>query len=170
MDERGGHSAGKTALFGMFTALAMLFGWLESLLPLSIGIPGVKLGLANLVTMICLYRMGLPAAALVSLSRILLTGATFGSMASMLYSLAGGALSLLVMSAAMKSGRFSETGVSVAGGAAHNLGQLAAAALVVENAAVFWYFPVLLLAGTAAGTAIGFLSGAVLRRLPEHGE
>ncbi len=164
--KRGKKGAAEVALFGMFVALAMLMSYVETLLPLSLGIPGVKPGLANLVTMVCLYALGGVAAGAVSLTRIMLTGYTFGNMSAALYSMAGGGLSLLCMILARRSGRFEKTGISIIGGVAHNVGQLAVAALVVENAAVFWYLPVLLLAGAITGTAIGLLSGEVLRRLP----
>ena len=154
----------RAAMFGMMTALAMIMGYVEAQIPISLGVPGVKLGLANLVTMLCLYRMGPVAAALVSVTRIVLTGVTFGNLFSMLYALAGGAVSIIVMILMKKSGRFGPTGVSVAGGVAHNVGQLLVAALVVENAGVLWYLPVLLPAGTVAGTLIGMLTGTVLER------
>lgn len=156
----------RVALFGMLTALAMLMSYVESLLPLSIGIPGVKPGLANLVTVVCLYGMGFGTAALLSLLRIVLIGFSFGNMAALLYSLSGGALSILCMAAAKKSGLFGKTGVSILGGVAHNVGQLIAAAFVLENTAIFWYFPVLLAAGAVTGALVGMLAGEVLRRLP----
>lgn len=156
----------KVALFGMFVALAMLMSYIETLLPLSLGVPGVKIGLANLVTMVCLYTLGGTAAVAVSLTRIMLVGFTFGNMSAALYSMAGGGLSLLCMILARRSGQFEKTGVSIIGGVTHNVGQLAVAALVVETAAVFWYLPVLLFAGAITGTAIGLLAGEVLRRLP----
>lgn len=165
-NKKKGNRSRQVAVFGMAVALAMILGYVELLIPISVGIPGVKLGLANLVTMICLYQMGEREAAAVSLARILLVGFTFGNMSSLLYSLAGGIVSFLCMLLAKRSGRFGKTGVSVVGGVTHNLGQLAVAAFVVENAAVFWYFPVLLFAGTLTGLAIGILAGEVLKRLP----
>ena len=156
----------RVALFGMAVALAMILGYVEFLIPVPVGIPGVKLGLANLVTIVCLYRMGEREAAAVSLARIFLVGFTFGNMSSLLYSLAGGAASYLCMLLSRRSGRFGRTGVSVIGGVTHNLGQLFVASLVVENASLLWYFPVLLAAGTLTGLAIGLLAGEVLKRLP----
>lgn len=95
--------AKKTAYMGMLTALAFVFSYIESLVPINLGIPGVKLGLANLVVIVALYTMGFRAAFTLSLVRIVLAGFTFGSPASMIYSLAGGMLSLAVMAAARKA-------------------------------------------------------------------
>ncbi len=160
-------AAERTARFGMFVALAMIMSYIETLIPISLGVPGVKLGLANLVTMVCLFTAGAVPAAAVSLVRIVLTGLTFGNLSSMLYALAGGVLSLLCMIAAKKSGLFGRTGVSVIGGVMHNVGQLAVAAAVVENAQIFWYLPVLMASGIVTGALIGLLAGLVMERLPE---
>ena len=143
--------AKKAAYMGMFTALAFVFSYLEFLIPINLGIPGVKLGLANLVTIVALYTMGIKEACMLSL-----------------YSLAGGFLSLLAMAVAQKIKLFSVTGVSVLGGVFHNLGQILAAALVVENAKLLYYFPVLVLSGTLAGTVIGILAAMVIKRLDKQ--
>ena len=155
----------KTALGGLLTALAFLLGYVETLIPLNIGIPGVKLGLANLAGIVSLYLLGPVQAAFVSLLRVVLTGITFGNMSMMLYSLAGAGLSLAVMILCRKADLFHVTGVSIAGGVAHNIGQLIVAMLVLENASLLYYLPVLLLAGTVAGTLIGFLGAQMLLRL-----
>lgn len=155
----------KVALYGMMIALAFLLSYVETLVPISLGVPGVKLGLANLVTMVGLYVIGIPGTIAISLVRIVLVGFTFGNMFSMLYSLAGGALSLGVMILCRRLDCFSQIGVSVAGGAGHNIGQLLVAALVVENSGVFYYLPFLLLAGTIAGALIGLLGGVVTKRI-----
>lgn len=157
--------AKKTAYMGMFTALAFVFSYLEFLIPINLGIPGVKLGLANLVTIVVLYLMGVKEACILSLVRIVLNGFTFGNPAAMLYSLAGGFLSLLAMALSRKFKLFSVTGVSVLGGVFHNLGQILAAVLVVENAKLLYYLPVLVLSGTIAGTVIGILAAMVIKRL-----
>jgi len=159
-------TAERTARFGMFVALAMIMSYIETLIPISFGVPGIKLGLANLVTMVCLFSEGPVPAAAVSLTRIILTGLTFGNLSSMLYSLAGGILSLACMIAAARSGLFGKAGVSVIGGVMHNAGQLAVAAAVVENASVFWYFPVLAVSGIVTGALIGLLAALVMERLP----
>ena len=131
----------KTALYGLLVALAFIFSYIESILPVPIGIPGVKLGLANLVVLVALYLLGPMDALAISGVRILLVGFTFGSPASMLYSLAGGLLSWLVMWLCRRSNRFGVAGVSVAGGVSHNVGQLAVAAVALSTARIVWYLP-----------------------------
>ena len=156
---------GRAALCGMLIALAFLLSYVETLIPISIGVPGVKLGLANLVTIVGLYLVNLQQLVFISLVRIVLAGLTFGNGFSMVYSLAGGAFSLFLMLLAGKTGWFSQVGVSIAGGVGHNVGQLIIAALVVENSAVFYYLPFLLAAGSAAGAVIGLLGGIVTERI-----
>lgn len=153
------------ALCGMMTALAFLFSYIETLIPISLGIPGVKLGLANLVTMVSLYLLGARTAAVIALVRVVLTGFTFGNLSMMMYSMAGAALSLLLMAISKKRDWFGMIGVSILGGAGHNIGQLLVAAAVVQTGAVFTYLPVLLVAGTAAGALIGLLGGMAVKRL-----
>ncbi len=157
--------AKKAAYMGMMVALAFVFSYLESLVPINFGIPGIKLGLANLVAIVALYTMGIKEACTLSLIRIILTGFTFGNPSSMLYSLAGGILSLLVMILAQKIKIFSVTGVSVLGGVFHNTGQILVAALVVENERLFYYLPMLMISGTIAGTLIGILAAILIKRL-----
>jgi heptaprenyl diphosphate synthase len=157
--------AKKTAYMGMLTALAFVFSYIESLLPINLGVPGIKLGLANLVIIVTLYTIGIKAACTLSLVRIVLTGFTFGNPVSMIYSLAGGILSLVIMILAKRSKTFSVTGVSVLGGVFHNFGQIMVAAVVVEMASLFYYLPVLILSGTIAGVAIGMLASILIQRL-----
>lgn len=156
---------GKAAYFGVFTALALIFGYVETLIPFSFGIPGVKLGLANLLIVIFLYKRNVKEACLLSIVRILLSGFLFGNMFSILYSLSGGLLSLFVMAILKNRGTFSVTGVSIGGGVSHNIGQLAAACAVTETYRTGYYFPVLLLAGMVTGMLIGVTANEVLKRL-----
>lgn len=155
----------KTALYGLLVALAFIFSYVETLVPLPIGIPGIKLGLANGVTLTALYLLRPRDALAVSLLRIGLAGFTFGSPVSMLYSLCGGVLSFLTMWQCQKSHRFSVVGVSIAGGVAHNVGQLLLASLVLGARSVAWYAPVLLVAGLITGGLIGGLCRLLLPRL-----
>lgn len=155
----------KVAYFGVFTALALIFSYVETLIPIQFGIPGVKLGLANLIIVIALYRMGLSEVYLLSIVRVLLSGFIFGNYFSIIYSLAGGLLSLTVMAFLRKKGDFSVIGVSIAGGVFHNVGQLIIASLIVETFSVMYYFPVLLIAGLVTGLLIGIVSDSMLKRL-----
>lgn len=158
--------AKRVAMYGVLVALAMILSYIETLIPVSIGIPGVKLGLANLAVFTALYMMDAVDAFFISMVRILLVGFTFGNLFALLYSFAGGILSYLVMLLCKKKDWLDKLGVSVAGGISHNIGQLVIAAIVLENAAVVTYLPVLLLAGVVTGALIGMLGGLVIRRLP----
>lgn len=153
------------AYFGVFTALALIFSYVETLIPFHIGVPGVKLGLANLIIVIALYKMSLKETYLLSVVRVVLSGFIFGNYFSIIYSLAGGLLSLTVMALLRKRGGFSILGISIAGGVCHNIGQLAIAMVVVETFSVIYYIPVLLIAGLATGLLIGIAADGMLKRL-----
>ena len=157
--------SGKTAFLGVMTAAALLLSYIESLFILVPGIPGIKLGLANLGVLFILKKYSFKEAALVSLVRILVIGFMFGNLFSILYSLAGAALSMTVMTLMLKKTSFSLIGVSVAGGVSHNIGQLIIAMLIVNNASVFVYAPALLVAGVAAGVVIGGLTAELCKRV-----
>ena len=128
-------------------------------------VPGIKLGLANIMIVIMLYKSSAKEALLLSIVRIMLSGFLFGNLSSILYSIAGGVLSLGIMTLLKKQGGFSVIGVSVAGGVSHNVGQLIVAMLVVETYQVGYYFPVLLVAGVLTGLGIGVASQEVLKRI-----
>lgn len=155
----------RVAYFGVFTALALIFSYVETLIPFQIGIPGVKLGLANLIIVVALYKLSLKETYLLSIVRVLLSGFLFGNYFSIIYSLAGGLLSLTVMAALKRCGGFSVMGVSLAGGVFHNIGQLLIAMAVVETYSVMYYLPVLLVAGMITGFVIGLVSNEMLKRL-----
>ena len=155
----------KAAYLGVFTALAMIFSYLESLIPFSIGIPGVKLGLANLLTVVALYKIGTREAFAISVIRIVLSGFIFANLFSIIYSLAGGILSFGVMYLLKKRGSFSVFGVSMAGGVAHNVGQILIAMYIVETFSVAYYIPVLMIAGVITGLVIGMAANEILKRL-----
>ena len=150
----------KVAVFGVFTSLALILSYVELLIPINFGIPGMKLGLANLLVVILLYKGCL----LLSVIRILLSGLIFGNMFSIFYSLGGGLLSLAVMVFLKKTGQFTVAGISIGGGASHNVGQLLVAMFVVQTYQVGYYLPVLLIAGVITGAVIGILSAEVLKR------
>ena len=154
----------KLTTLGLSVALALILSYVESLLPPLMAVPGVKVGLPNIVILFLLYRYGWREAGGVSLIRLLLSAALFTGFAAFFYGLAGAALSLAGSTLLKKSGRFSPLGVSVAGGVLHNLGQIALAALVLNSGYLFAYLPVLLLSGTLAGAAVGVLAGVLIRR------
>ena len=153
------------ALYGMMVALAFVFSYFESFIPFNFGIPGVKLGLANLVVVVALYIMKPSQAFSISLIRILLTSLTFGNITvSLPYSLCGGILSFVVMYFAKKT-KLSVIGVSMLGGICHNIGQIIVAAIIMETSKIAYYLPVLLVAGLLTGLLLGIVSKAVINRL-----
>ena len=154
----------KTAYMGLFLAVAMICSYIETLIPFSVGIPGIKLGLANIVVLM-LYAVGTKEALLVSVLRIVLVGILFGNAFSILYSLSGGILSFLVMVLLKKTEKFSCISVSITGGISHNIGQIIVAAWIVNSYNVFFYVPVLLLAGLLTGLLIGVIAKEVIVRL-----
>ena len=157
----------KIAYLGMFITLALIASYVESLVPFYFGAPGIKLGLANLITVVLLYRSGWKDAAIVSVLRIVLSGILFGNMFSIIYSFCGAFLSLSVMCLLKRLEGFSVLGISMAGGVLHNLGQLLAAIYLMENGNIMYYFPVLMVAGLLTGTLIGIGSREVLKRMPQ---
>ena len=156
----------KTAYLGLFTAVAVIFGYVEAMIPVFAGIPGIKLGLANLAVLFILKKYSWKEAALVSLCRILIIGFMFGNMFSIVYSVAGAALSLTVMTLICRFTDFSMIGISVAGGISHNVGQLAIAMLIVENFHLIYYAPALLVSGVVTGVVIGILTSETAKRIP----
>ncbi len=154
----------KLANMAMLVALAMIFSYVESLIPINFGVPGgMKLGVANLVTVTGLYFLEIPEVLAVSVLRVLLTGFLFGNGMSIIYSLAGGAVvSLLAMVLVKKMDGISIVGVSITGGVFHNIGQILVAMAVVENLKLIYYLPVLLVAGTVTGFVIGIVAGKIL--------
>lgn len=152
-------------IIGMLTALAMVLGFVETLIPVNLGVPGMKLGLANLIVIITLYLFDIKMAAIVSLLRIVLIAMTFGNVSMMFYSISGAFLSLLCMVIAKSIKSFSMAGTSIIGGIMHNVGQIVCAAVVVRTNGVFTYLPVLLFAGIVSGMIIGIAASLVLIRV-----
>jgi len=152
-------------IMAILTALAMVLGWVERMIPLEllIPLPGVKLGLANTVTMFSLYWLNLPATMLILTARCLLGGLFSGNMTALAFSLTGGVISMLVMAAAKHSRHLSVWGVSVLGAAGHNCGQILIAMILMHSGAVLGYLPYLLLIGTACGCATAAVTAGVLR-------
>ena len=157
------------ALYGVLITLALMASYVESLFPVPIPVPGIKLGLANAVTMAVLYLFGVGPTFFVSCIRIVVSGFLFGNVFAIIYSLGGGLLSLGVMCILHRMNVFSVVGVSVTGGVAHNMGQLIVACLVVQNGNLFYYFPVLLVAGVITGLVIGLVDQEILKRISGKG-
>ena len=159
------HSARKIALLGLCTAIAMVFAWIESQLPpLVAAVPGIKLGLPNIVIVFVLYRFGWKESASVSFVRIVAVSLLFNP-ATLPYSLAGGFLSLLGMTLLKKTNLLSTTGVSVAGGVLHNAGQILMAMLIMSTVGLGYYFIILAVTGTISGVFVGLCGGFAVRRV-----
>ena len=154
----------KVAILGVFLALALICSFGESLIPFYFGVPGMKLGLTNVVVLLLLYFFGAKEALLVSMMRILLSGFMFSNAFSILYSLAGGILSWAVMLLLKKTGRFHMVSISICGGITHNLGQILVAMVVVKNYYIFGYFPFLFIGGGITGLLIGLVAQEIYLR------
>ena len=158
--------AKKVSLYGILVSLAFISSCIEVLIPFNFHIPGMKLGLANIAVLIALYTGGTKAGITVSIIRIILVGLTFGNPYSAIYGLSGGVISLAVMILLKRTDFFGMTGVSMAGGVAHNIGQLLCAMILLKLPAVFTYLSYLMLVGTVTGVLIGIIDEEVLKRLP----
>lgn len=158
-------STKKIATFGVFVALAFIFSYIESLIPFNFVVPGMKLGLANIVVLVALYKLGTKEAFALSIVRIILVGFTFGNMYSLFYSMAGGLLSYVMMFLMKKIKGFSIVGVSVVGGLSHNIGQIAVAMVILQTNALIYYLPLLLIFGTITGAMIGIVGSGVVKRV-----
>ena len=155
----------RVAICALFTSLAIVFGYIEYLIPFNFGIPGVKLGLANLITVTVLYTLGNKEAVTVSVMRVFCTALLFGNLYSFAYSLVGATLSILIMMAVKKLSFFSSVGASVCGGVLHNIGQLLVAVVVIDSLNVLFYLPVLLISGALTGAIIGICTLPVMKKL-----
>lgn len=157
----------RIALYGLLIALAFILSYLESLFPIQM-VPGMKIGLTNLVVLLALYYLDAKAAFIINLVRILLVAFTFGNLQSLCYSAAGGMLAYLVMLLLKKFTHFAMVTVSVTGGVFHNIGQILVAMWMVETTSIVWYLAVLLISGVVSGIVVGVLGGLVLEKLPDH--
>lgn len=151
----------------MLCGLALILSYLESLFPLSIAVPGVKMGLPNLVIVFALYRLGAGSAARISLVRVGIVALLFGNVYSFLYSLAGAVLSLLLMALLRKVPGLHAAGVSVAGAVMHNVAQIGVAMLILGTKEIIYYLPPLLVSGVVSGIVIGILAALMIRRIPK---
>lgn len=155
----------RLALSALLATLALIFSYVEAMIPSPVAIPGVKLGVANLVIILALYQLDFRYAVSINLVRIVISGLLFSGVFGILYSLAGGMLSLVVMWLLKKTDFFSIIGVSMAGGVAHNIGQILVACAVVSDLRMFAYLPVLMFSGIISGILIGFLCHYVMLAL-----
>ena len=153
------------AAFGVYVALAMIFSYIELQIPPLVAIPGIKLGLPNVVIIIALYKFGWKEAIVINVLRVLLVSVLFGTVLSLLYSVAGAILSLFVMIILKKSKIFSTVLVSVFGAISHNIGQITVAIFVLETSELLYYLPVLLITGTISGMLLGLIGATIVKKL-----
>ena len=156
----------RLAVAALLATLALIFSYLETLIPLPVGIPGVKPGIANLVIVIALYYLDFRYALSINVIRILVSGLLFSGAFGIIYSMAGALLSICVMWLLKRTGLFSMAGVSMAGGVAHNVGQLLVASLLVSDIRMFTYLPVLMISGIVSGIIVGILAFYAGKALP----
>lgn len=159
------NSTGKVATYGILIALAMILSYVEAQIPAFFAVPGMKLGLTNVVVLFALYRINNKSAFFINLLRILLVGLLFGNGMSIAYSLAGGMLSTLAMMLLKKFGKFQMVTVSIVGGVCHNIGQILVAILILQTTALAWYLLVLWFSGLASGLVIGLIGAELVKRL-----
>ncbi len=162
------NKAKKTAFLGVMTAIAMVLSYVEAVLPpLYSAIPGIKIGLPNVVIIFLLYRFSFKEAFSVSFVRVFLSALLFGNAMTLAYSVSGAVLSIALMTLAKKADKFSPTGVSVIGGVSHNLGQIITATILLNSTQIAYYMLVLLITGTIAGVFIGLSGSALIKKVPE---
>lgn len=159
----------KTALYGVLTALALILSYVESQIPALMAVPGMKLGLTNIVVLVALYSIDEKGALVINIVRIIVVSVLFGTAMSFAFSLAGGVLSYIVMILLKKTKRFGIAGVSIAGGVSHNIGQILVAMVLLNTYAIGYYLPILWASGIASGLVIGVIGGLVCSRLPKNG-
>ncbi|MGI6020882.1 MAG: Gx transporter family protein [Lachnospiraceae bacterium] len=153
------------ALYGVLIALAMVLSWVEAQIPAFFAVPGMKLGLTNIAVIVALYCMDEKSAVIISLVRIVLVSFLFGSGVSLIYSLAGGILSITVMIILKRAVKLKMVTVSIAGGIAHNVGQVITAVIMLQTTSLAWYLLILWFSGIAAGTVIGLIGAELTKRL-----
>jgi len=145
--------------------LGLILSYVEALIPVFAGVPGMKPGLSNILIVFLLYRYGFAEAAIVNALRIIIAGMLFGNPFSILYSLSGAVFAVLGMLLLKRTGIFSVYGVSMAGGMLHNTGQIILAVLIVENYNIILYLPVLVVAGCVTGFIVGMVGAVLLNRV-----
>ena len=153
----------RIAILGVIIAFAAILSYIEAIISIGMFIPGVKLGLANIAVVICFYLYGYKEALMVNVVRIIIVGLLFGNMFSISFSISGALVSYIVMVLLKKTDIFSPIGISVAGGVAHNVGQILIASLIIESYSVIYYLPILMIAGIVCGLIIGFISILVIK-------
>ena len=158
----------KISIYGIMIALALILSYVEAQIPAFVAVPGMKLGLTNLVVVVTLYLLGAKSAMAINIVRIIIVSILFGNTLSFAFSIAGGMLSTLVMILLKKTNKFSTLGVSAAGGISHNIGQIIVAMFTLGTNAIAWYLMILWISGVFSGTLIGVIGGMITTRIREY--
>ena len=158
----------KISIYGIMIALALILSYVEAQIPAFVAVPGMKLGLTNLVVVVTLYLLGSKSAMAINVVRIIIVSILFGNTLSFAFSIAGGMLSTLVMILLKKTNKFSTLGVSAAGGISHNIGQIIVAMFTLGTNAIAWYLMMLWISGVFSGTLIGVIGGIITTRIREY--
>ncbi|MGN0155169.1 MAG: Gx transporter family protein [Lachnospiraceae bacterium] len=162
-------STKKITEFGLLLTVSLVLSYLESLIPVMVAVPGVKMGLANIVTMVVLYRYDGKNAFFFMTLRVVLAGVLFSGITGIAYSFAGGLFCIVVMGILMKFPFFSILGISMAGAVSHNFGQIVVACFVMENAHILYYFPALCISGLITGLVVGYVSSLLIQQIQKNG-
>lgn len=162
--KNGRENTRRVALCGLLTALMLVLGFIESLIPVG-SVPGIKLGLSNGVLLFALYTMGVPTAAMLMVLKVVLSGLLFGGVSAMMYALAGGVLSMLTMALLSRVKGLHMVTVSMAGGVMHNVGQVGLAMVILSTPQLMYYMAVLMLAGLLCGLLTGVCASTVIKHV-----
>ncbi|MCR4996917.1 MAG: Gx transporter family protein [Butyrivibrio sp.] len=158
----------KIALYGVLTTLAIILGYVEMQLPAFFAVPGIKLGLTNIVVVVALYSLGDKSSLFINFVRIAIVSMLFGTLMAFIFSAVGGILSTTVMILLKKTGKFSPIGVSAVGGVSHNIGQIIVAMFVTGTTNIAWYLAILWITGTVSGVLVGFIGGIICSKRLSH--
>lgn len=158
----------KIAEIAMLAALAVIFGYVESLFPLPVPIYGVKVGVSNVVTLFAIYMLSAGNVFGIMLIKTICSAFLFQGVSAFLYSVSGGILSVITMYILKRSNKFGVMGVSAAGGVMHNIGQLICAAAVLKSLNVMYYMPILIVCGIISGVIIGIITKLILERIGKY--
>lgn len=159
------NSSKKVALYGVFIALAMIMSYIELLIPpIFAAVPGIKLGLPNIIIIYVLYKIGFKSAFFISVVRVLLVAILFGNAMTLSYSIAGAVLSIVLMGILKRTNAFSMIGVSVAGAVMHNIAQVLVAVILLESTLIGYYAIILAITGTVSGVLIGVIGYNIIKR------
>jgi heptaprenyl diphosphate synthase component I len=156
-------SVKKIAIIAIFISLALILSYVDSLIPLTIMVPGIKIGLANVVIIFSLYMLGFNTALFISIIRVILSSVLFGSILTFAYSMTGAMLSILVMVILKNKVKLSTLTISIIGAVMHNIGQILMAIILMNTKEIIYYLPILMITGMISGTIIGIISALLIK-------